>query len=137
MKYVCKFDEKGYRHETYLSCEYTEEQKAEMIAKGCVEIDEDEWNYYVGNKGMGDNGTGYIRDPKTGKPISAPAHVPTKEDLLTQLENEYKQEKAKIEGYFATALLMDDTETQAELKEEMAELDDWYNEEHAKIVGGE
>lgn len=137
MKYVCKFDEKGYRHETYLSCEYTEEQKAEMIAKGFVEIDEDEWNYYVGNKGMGDNGTGYIRDPKTGKPISAPAHVPTKEDLLTQLENEYKQEKAKIEGYFATALLMDDTETQAELKEEMAELDDWYNEEHAKIVGGE
>lgn len=135
MKYVCKFDKQGYRHETYLSCEYTEEQKAEMIAKGFVEIDEDEWNYYVGNKGMGDNGTGYIRDPKTGKPISAPAHVPTKEDLLTQLENEYKQEKAKLEGYFSTALLMDDTETQDELKAELSELETWYAEEKAEIEG--
>lgn len=135
-KYLCKFDEQGYRKETYLSCEYTEEQKADMIANGFVEISQSEWEYYVGNKGMGNNGTGYIRDSKTGKPISAPAHIPTKDELLAQLENEYKQEKAKLEGYFSTALLMDDTETQEELKQEMTELDDWYNEEHAKIVGG-
>ena len=48
--YLCKFDLNGFRRETYLSCEYTDEQKAEMIAQGFVEIDEDEWNYYVGNK---------------------------------------------------------------------------------------
>lgn len=125
-KYLCQFDDKGYRKETYLSCEYTEEAKAEMIAKGYVEIDEDEWSYYVGNMGSGDNGTGYIR--VDGKPVSAPPYTPSKEEKLAQLETEYKTEKAKLEGYFTTALLMDDTETQDELKEELAELETWYTE---------
>ena len=106
-----------------------------MIEDGYVEITQDEWEYYVGNMGEGDNGTGYIRDPKTGKPISAPPYVPTKEEKLSQLENEYKQEKAKLEGYFSAALLMDDTETQEELKSEMAELADWYEEEKKSIEG--
>jgi hypothetical protein len=132
-KYLCKFDEKGYRRETYLSCEYTEEQKAEMLHQGFVEIDEAEWSYYVGNHGMGDNGTGYIR--VNGKPVSAPLHVPTKEEKLAKLEAEYQQEKAQLEGYFNTALLMDDTDTQTELKAEMAELETWYAEEKAEIEG--
>jgi hypothetical protein len=132
-KYLCKFDAKGYRRETYLSCEYTEEAKADMIAKGFVEIDEDEWNYYVGNHGMGNNGTGYIR--VNGKPVPAPPYTPTKEEKLAQLESEYQQEKAQLEGYFNTALLMDDTETQEELKSEMADLADWYAEEKKSIEG--
>lgn len=132
-KYLCKFDEKGYRRETYISCEYNDEQKQEMFDKGFVEITEDEWNYYVGNMGEGDNGTGYIR--VDGKPVSAPPHVLTKEEKLAQLEAEYKTEKAKLEGYFNTALLMDDTETQEELKSEMAELAEWYAEEKKSIEG--
>ena len=131
-KYLCKFDANGYRRETYLSCDFTEEQKADMIANGYVEITEDEWNYYVGNMGEGDNGTGYIR--VNGKPISAPPYTPTKEEKLAQLEAEYKTEKAKLEGYFNTALLMDDTETQEELKSEMADLADWYAEEKKAIL---
>jgi hypothetical protein len=131
MTYLCRFDEKGYRHETYLSCEYTEEQKADMIAKGFVEIDEEEWSYYVGNKGMGDNRTGYIR--VNGKPVSAPPYTPSKEEKLAQLEYEYKTEKAKLEGYFTSALLMDDTDTQAELKEELAELEEWYAKEKESL----
>lgn len=131
--YLCKFDDQGYRRETYLTCRYSEEAKAEMIDNGFVEITEDEWNYYVGNKGEGANGTGYIRI--NGKPVSAPANVPTKDELLLQLENEYKQEKAKLEGYFSTALLMDDTETQEELKAELSELETWYAEEKAEIEG--
>ena len=131
--YLCKFDEKGYRRETLLSCEYTEEQKADIIAQGFVEIDEDEWSYYVGNHGEGDNGTGYIR--VDGKPVPAPPYVPTKEEKLVILENEYQAEKAKLEGYFSTALLMDDTDTQTELKAEMAELETWYAEEKAEIEG--
>lgn len=134
-KYLCKFDENGYRHETYLSCEYNDEQKQEMFNKGFVEIDEDEWNYYVGNKGNGDNGTGYIR--VNGKPVSAPPYVPSKEEKLASLENEYKAEKAKLEGYFTTALLMDDTDTQDELKEELADLESWYAEEKEAIERGE
>lgn len=131
--YLCKFDEQGYRRETYLSCRYSEEAKTEMISNGFVEIDEAEWNYYVGNMGEGDHGTGYIR--VDGKPVSAPPHVPTKDEKLAILENEYQAEKAKLEGYFSTALLMDDTDTQTELKAEMAELETWYAEEKAEIEG--
>ena len=131
--YLCKFTKNGRRGETHLSVDYTDEQKADMLKNGFIEIDEEEWSYYVGNKGMGDNGTGYIR--VDGKPVSAPPHVPTKEEKLVQLENEYKQEKAKLEGYFSTALLMDDTDTQTELRAELSELETWYAEEKAEIEG--
>jgi hypothetical protein len=134
-KYLCRFDNNGYRQETYLSCEYNDEQKQEMFNQGFVEIDEEEWNYYVGNKGMGDNGTGYIR--VDGKPVSAPPYIPSKEEKLAQLEAEYKTEKAKLESYFTTALLMDDTETQSELKEELADIEVWYKEEKEAIEGSE
>jgi hypothetical protein len=127
-KYLCKFDEKGYRRETLLSCEYTEEAKADMFALGFVEIDEDEWALYCE-----DGGNKYIR--VDGKPTLAPPHVPSKEEKLAQLESEYQQEKAQLEGYFNTALLMDDTETQEELKAEMADLADWYVEEKKSIEG--
>lgn len=130
--YLCKFDDQGYRRETYLTCRYSEKAKAEMIANGFVEITEDEWDYYVGNMGEGDNGTGYIR--VNGKPISAPPYTPTKEEKLAKLEAEYKTEKAKLEGYFNTALLMDDTETQEELRSEMADLAVWYAEEKKAII---
>ena len=129
-KYLCKFDEKGYRRETYLSCEYTDEQKAEMIAKGYVEIDEEEWALYCE-----DGGNKYIR--VDGKPTLAPPHEPTKEEKLASLKNEYKAEKAKLKDYFETAQMMDDTDTQAELKEELAELESWYAEEKEAIEGGE
>lgn len=128
LTYLCKFDENGRRGETRLSVDYTDEQKAEMIANGFVEIDEEEWALYCE-----DGGNKYIR--VDGKPTLAPPHVPTKDELLVQLENEYKQEKAKLEGYFSTALLMDDTETQDELKAELSELETWYAEEKAEIEG--
>jgi hypothetical protein len=133
-KYLCLFDENGRRGETHLACEFSESEKQKMLEAGFVEISEEEWNYYVGNKGMGDNGTGYIRDPQTGKPVPAPPYVPTKEEKLAQLEIEYQQEKAQLEGYFNTALLMNDTETQEELKSEMADLADWYAEEKKAIL---
>lgn len=133
-KYLCLFNNEGRRGATHLACEYSDSEKQEMLEAGFVEISEEDWNFYVGNKGMGDNGTGYIRG-KDGKPVSAPPHVPTKEEKLAQLETEYKTEKAKLEGYFTTALLMDDTETQDELKEELADLEAWYKEEKEVIEG--
>lgn len=134
--YLCKFDTEGHRQETYLACEYTEEQKQEMIANGFVEITQEDWEYYVGNKGMGDNGTGYIRDPKTGKPISAPAHVPTKDELLSQLENEYTVDKAELMKYYTEASLTDDTEVMAELKDELTELEADYEARRKEIEEG-
>ena len=93
-KYLCVFDENGRRGETYLSCEYSDTEKQKMLEAGFVEITQEEWEYYVGNKGAGDNGTGYIRG-KDGKPVSAPAHVPTKEEKLAQLDAQYDADKAQ------------------------------------------
>jgi hypothetical protein len=121
-KYLCLFDANGYRRETYLSCEYTDEQKQEMFNKGFVEIDEEEWSYYVGNKGNGDNGTGYIR--VNGKPVSAPPYVPSKAEKLATIEAQYEANKNELKGYLMDAILSGDDETVAELKEEMAELID-------------
>ena len=98
-KYLCLFDENGRRGETHLSCEYSEEQKQEMLEAGYVEISQDEWDIYVGNKGMGDNGTGYVRG-KDGKPISAPAHVPSKDEKLAVLDSQYDADKAELTRYF-------------------------------------
>ena len=67
MAYLAKFDDSGACRAIYLAG-----TKSAGEAAGCVEISDEEWAYYIGNRGMGDNGTGYIRDLKTGKPVSAP-----------------------------------------------------------------
>ena len=134
-KYLCKFNEKGERQETYLSCEYTDEQKQEMFNKGFVEIDESEWNYYVGNMGNGDNNTGYIRDPQTGKPVSAPPYVPSKAEKLATLEAQYEADKNELKSYLMDAILADDNATVAEIKQEMAEKEAQYQTDRAELEG--
>ena len=133
--YLCKFDENGRRTETLLSCEFTEEEKQQKIAEGYIEISEEDWNYYVGNKGNGANGTGYIRG-KDGKPTDAPAHVPTKEEQLAQLDSQYNADKAELTQYFAEAVLADDAETQAELRVELEELNAEYTARRKEIEEG-
>ena len=71
MAYLAKFDDGGVCRAIYLAG-----TKNAGEAAGCVEISDEEWAYYIGNRGAGDNGTGYIRDPKTGKPVSAPPAPP-------------------------------------------------------------
>ena len=71
--YLCKFDETGRRKETYVTSGMSAAEKSAYLASGYVEIPESEWLYYIGGMGRGDNGTGYIRDQKTCKPVSAPA----------------------------------------------------------------
>ena len=71
MAYLAKFDASGACRAIYLAG-----TKSAGEAAGCVEISDEEWAYYIGNRGQGDNGTGYIRDPKTGKPVSAPPAPP-------------------------------------------------------------
>lgn len=123
--YLCRFDENGRRTETLLTCEFTEEEKAEKLAEGYIEISEEDWNYYVGNKGTGDNGTGYVRG-KDGKPTSAPAHVATTEEKLLSLESAYKSDKAQLADYYLSAAMAGDTDTQAEIKAELEKLDAQY-----------
>lgn len=133
-KYLCLFDENGRRGETYLACEYSEDKKQKMLEAGFVEISEEEWNYYVGNRGAGDNGTGYVRDAKTGKPVSAPAHVPTKEENLAQLDAQYDADKAQLREYLTDALLADDNELMTEIRQEMADIDEAYEQERQAVL---
>ena len=73
MNYMSLFDTDGKRV-TSVPCnnDLTDEKKTALEADGYVEIDEDEWNYLVGNKGQGDNGTGYIYDGANKEVKSAP-----------------------------------------------------------------
>ena len=71
---LSKFDEKGKRTETVIfGIHYaTDEERQTYINDGYIPVSEEDYQCYIGNRSMGANGTGYIRDPKTGKPISAP-----------------------------------------------------------------
>jgi hypothetical protein len=58
----------------------------------------------------------------------------TKAEKLLFLETTFIEEKRQLESYFSSALLMDDTDTQTELKAEMADLAEWYAEEKKAII---
>ena len=73
-EYLAKFDTSGRRETTVVSGVHytTDEERQTYIDDGYIPISDEDYQHYVGNRGMGDNGTGYIRDQKTGKPVSAP-----------------------------------------------------------------
>lgn len=133
--YLAKFDENGNRITTLLACEYTEEQKSQMYADGFVDLSEEDWNYYVGNMGTGDNGTGYIRDKATGKPVSAPPPAaPSKEQRIGQLDAQYAADKAAIMEYFLEAIATGNTDLTAELTAELKTLNANYDAEVEAII---
>lgn len=132
--YLCKFDTDGRRTETLLTCEFTEEEKAQKIADGYIEISEEDWNYYVGNKGQGKNGTGYVRG-KDGKPTDAPAYVPTKEEKLAALDAQYVADKAELSKYYVEAALSGNTNAQTDIKTELDALTSDYDKKRVEIEG--
>lgn len=77
-EYLAKFDAAGYRETTVVSGVHysTNEERQKYIDDGYIPISDEDYQHYVGNRGAGENGTGYIRDPKTGKPVSAPPAPP-------------------------------------------------------------
>ena len=75
--YLSKFDNAGrIIGSKPLGMSMPESEQAKYEADGYIQISVEDWNTYMGNNGWGDNGTGYIRDPKTGKPVSAPPAPP-------------------------------------------------------------
>lgn len=72
--YLAKFDVSGHRQATLVEGVnfVTSKERDDFIAEGYIPISDEDYQYYVGNRGAGDNSAGYIRDPKTGKPVSAP-----------------------------------------------------------------
>lgn len=132
ISFLISFDGDGRRIETYIANEYTDEAKQEMLNNGFVEVAEGEWRYYAGLEGIGDNGTGYVRG-KDGKPISAPAYVPTKEEKLAQLDAKYDSDKAQLREYIGNALLLGDDELISDLRAEMTALDEVYESDRGAI----
>ena len=114
-KYLCKFDAAGIRGETYIAAEYDDAAQTDMIAKGYVYVSEVDYQYYIGNHGWGDNGTGYVRSAD-GKPVSAPAYVPTKEEKAAAISSEYSAQIAELKDALATATLSGDADLIASLK---------------------
>ena len=134
--YLCKFDANGRRTETLLTCEFTEEKKAEKLEQGYIEISEEDWNYYVGNKGQGANGTGYVRGAD-GKPTDAPAYVPSKEEQLAQLDSQYNADKDSLVQAYLSAQLYGDEDLMTTLKTDLSALDEKYDSDYESIVNEE
>ncbi|WP_298594728.1 hypothetical protein [uncultured Mitsuokella sp.] len=80
MEYLCKFGRIGNRKTTVISGVHynTNAERQKYIDDGYIPISDEDYQHYIGNRGQGDNGTGYIRDAKTGKPVSAPPAPPVK-----------------------------------------------------------
>ena len=116
MSYLAKFDTDGHRANTVVSgVHYTsDEEQQKYLDAGYISISDEDYQHYIGNRGAGDNGTGYIRDPKTGKPVSAPPapHVepesatpPVDEERLAAFEAMAAQEaRLALQGERIAAL---------------------------------
>ena len=78
--YLAKFYANGNRGATIpLDGTISADEIKSYESQGYVIISAEDWGYYVGAHGTGDNGMGYIRDTKTGKPVSAPPAPPVEE----------------------------------------------------------
>ena len=123
MKYLSKFDSDGKRITSYLLDNSIDDKKREeLIADGYIEIDEDEWSYYAGNKGTGKNGTGYVRGAD-GKPTDAPAYTPSTDEKKASIIAEYNAAKATLTEQYMDAMIHADTELAEEIQTEMQDLD--------------
>ena len=135
--YIAKFNSKGNCMEIYEDRMFPE-VKAEMLANGYVEISEAERDFYVGNRGAGDNGTGYIRDAVTGKPVSAPpAPKPSKAQRIAQLEKDFESARFTIGTYYMEAVLDGNVEVQKDLQVELSELKEQFESDVAAIMSEE
>ena len=135
--YIAKFNPKGSCMEIYEDTMFPE-VKVEMLANGCFEISDTEHDYYVGNMGAGDNGTGYVRDAVTGKPVSAPpAPKPSKAQRIAQLEKDFESARFTIGTYYIEAVLDGNKEVQKDLQTELSELKEQFESDVAAIMSEE
>lgn len=133
MKYLSKFDAEGKRISSYpLDVLMTAETIESMKSEGFIEISEEDWNRYIGNYGMGKNGTGYIRG-KDGKPVDAPAYVPTKEEKAAQLYAELQSDLSQINQELYDAVADGDTDLATDLRQEKKERLAQYQSDLAEL----
>ena len=138
MRHFLKFDNEGKMIASVLWGVHikTEEDLEKYLEEGYLEISHADYMYYVGNRGQGDNGTGYVRGAD-GKPTSAPAHVTTIEEQVAAVEAEYGEQIEELKTALSTATLAGDDELIEELKEEYTELMAEYQKALADLEGEE
>lgn len=133
--YLCKFDTDGKRTATVIDGVHfsTAEEKQKYLDDGYIETSDEDYAYYVGNRGAGANGTGYIRGAD-GKPTDAPAIVVTIEQKQAAISADYESQISELKDALATATLAGDESLIAELKSEYAEVKAEYE---AALKGAE
>ena len=137
-EYLSLFDSTGKRITTVVSDIHfkNSEEKQKFLDEDYIEHSEKDWKLYI-DLGGGENGTGYIRDPKTGKPVSAPPRIISKSEKILELKNEYSSELEEIKKAMLTAILNGDSELQNDLKNEFAELTAEYKSKLEEVIKDE
>ena len=132
---LSKFDSDGHRIATVLSDihYHTDAERQKYIDDGYIETSDDDYAYYVGNRGAGANGTGYVRGAD-GKPTDAPAIIVTTEQKQASIAADYESQISELKDALATATLAGDESLIAELKSEYAEVKAEYE---AALKGAE
>lgn len=127
LMYLCKFDTDGKRIATVIDGVHFSitEEKQKYLDDGYIETSDEDYAYYVGNRGNGANGTGYIRGAD-GKPTDAPAIVVTTEQKQASIAADYESQISELKDALATATLAGDESLIAELKTEYAEVKSEY-----------
>ena len=133
--YLCKFDTDGKRTATVIDGVHfsTVEEKQKYLDDGYIETSEEDYAYYVGNRGTGANGTGYIRGAD-GKPTDAPAIVVTTAEKQASIAADYESQISELKDALATATLAGDESLIAQLKSEYADVQSQYE---AALKGAE
>lgn len=134
--YLCKFDEAGKRIATVLKGVHfkTKAEKQKYLDDGYIETSDEDYAFYVGNKGTGKNGTGYVLGAD-GKPTDAPPYVPSVEAQKQAIIAQYEADKEVLKGQFADAMMADDNELAYELKAELAALNEKFDADIEAVEG--
>lgn len=138
MTYMTLFDSTGGRVTSVpVDCTLDDEHKAALKKDGYIEIDEEEWSYYTGNRGNGANGTGYVRDMTSGKPVDAPAVVVSDDEkkaaALSELDTQYAADKQELSAQYLDAAMSGDTDTMDAIKDELAALNAKYDADYKTL----
>lgn len=60
-------------------------------------------------------------------------HEPTKAELIAQLDAQYASDKSALMDYYMQAMIADDTDTMAEIKQELADLAEQYDNDMKEL----
>lgn len=134
--YLCKFDEDGRRTATVVEGVHftTETEKEKYLQEGYIETSAEDYACYVGNKGTGANGTGYVRG-EDGKPTDAPAYTPSTDEKKQAIIAQYEADKAELQKQLMDAIMYDDATLQAEIRADMAAVDEQFDKDIKELEG--